>query len=355
MSTLSDRKKSVLIHAADHKMLQANVLHKDPTRMARLTEDEQEIVKNSMSNELHYITDACIENGWSVFWCTLEDTDIEMLHFASVYDVINGEYLSLTNAELNNRIDVVLARVLGSIEGKLSTVKRYFEKLRESFEGITINDPTSAIYGLRKDYLFELAGAGYPTIATDYFENTVTFSELEQKYRGSMDLHLVKPVTGELSNSLRVLGETDEKFFRHKESLVGGWLVQPVMSEIWQGEYQLFFLGDSCTYANKKIYHQDPEHPVIPSQKNRLIHPYVPQEDELALARHIKAFWRDHLHLETDIFRLDFIKTANGSPIIVEFETVNPGFFIKYIDDERRKKIATDFEVFLTQRLENRQ
>lgn len=331
-------------------MLEANAVYRDPAAFRALSDDRQAEIESSKSSELHTLTDALLRNGWHVYWGVLADIELACLHYHAVYDVMTGASLELSNTQLNERINVVLARILGSVEGKLATVKRYFECLRDSFAGIAINDPASAIYGLRKDYLFELINAGFPTITTDYYENTVTFAELEEKYDGALDRHIVKPVTGELSNSLRVLAETSEQFFRHKEPLVGGWLVQPVRSEIWCGEYQLFYLGDVCTHANKKVYRRSDEHPIIPSQENRHIEEYAPADPELELARDLKRFYRDRLGLHTDIFRLDFIKDAAGAPIIVEFETVNPGFFIKYVAEHRRIAIANDFEALLRRR-----
>lgn len=338
--------KSIIVHVANSSMLEANIAYRSGSS------DERKAAENSKSSELHYVTEALLIKGWKVYWALLENVDLDTLHFRRLYEVQHETYVDFGIDQLNQNVDMILARILGSVEGKLATVKRYFERLQESFEGITVNDPASVVHGLRKDYLFDLIGAGFNTIATDYYENTVTFAELEQKYAGQLHEHLVKPVTGELSNSLKVLGETNEEFFRYKESKVGGWLVQPVRPEIWGGEYQLFFLGDSCTHANKKVYERSDRHPVVPSQENRLIDPYDPTESEITLARTLKQFYVEHFGLHTDIFRLDFMKDEDGTPIIVEFETVNPGFFIKYISDERKLKIAEDFEAFLTKRLE---
>jgi hypothetical protein len=337
--------KTIIVHVANRSMLDANIAYRTGTK------DERIAVENSKSSELHYVTEALLKNGWNVYWALLENIDLDTLHFRQLYDVQHETYVEYELQQLNDNVDVILARVLGSVEGKLATVKRYFERLQQSFNGITVNDPASVILGLRKDYLFELINAGFNTIATDYYESTVSFAELETKYAGRLHEHIVKPVTGELSNSLKILRDTGEQFFRHKESKVGGWLVQPVMPEIWDGEYQLFFLGDNCTHANKKVYVRSDEHPIIPSQENRLIDPYEPSNSEIALARQLKQFYIDFFGVNTDIFRLDFMKDADGTPIIVEFETVNPGFFIRYISDDRKLKIAEDFEAFLSKRV----
>jgi hypothetical protein len=338
--------KTIIVHVANPTMLEANIAYR--------TGDEQTMreVENTKSSELHFVTDELLRNDWNVYWCLLQNVDLDSLQFGDLYDVGSGTTKTLSLEVVNAEVDAILVRILGSVEGKLATVQRYFEQLRDHFKGITVNDPASAIYGLRKDYLFEIAEAGFPTIATQYFLNTATHEEIVSQYAGALDRHIVKPVTGELSNSLSVLADTSENFFRRKEAKVGGWLVQPVMPEIWNGEYQLFFMGDSCSHANKKVYEPSDDHPIIPSQENRLIEPYSPSNGEVELARSLRDFYVDHLGLHTDIFRLDYMKRADGTPIIVEFETVNPGFFIKYISDDRKRKIAQDFEVFLSSRLQ---
>jgi hypothetical protein len=338
--------KTIIVHVASFRMLDANITYRNGN------EQERAGVENDKSSELHFVTEALLRNGWDVYWSLLDDIDIDELHYRSLYNVRTGSTVDMDRGRLNNEIDMILVRIIGSVEGKLATVKRYFEQLRDMYDGVTVNDPSSAIYGLRKDYLFELINAGFRTIPTDYYERSVTFAELEAKYGDRMNQHIVKPVTGELSNSLRVLNETNEEFFRYKEPLVGGWLVQPVMAEIWHGEYQLFFLGDSCTHGNKKLYERSDAHPIIPSQANRLIEEYRPAESELELALRLRQFYADRLGLNTDIFRLDFMKDDAGQPIVVEFETVNPGFFIKYISEPRKHKIAEDFEAFLSRRLQ---
>jgi len=337
--------RSIIVHVATESMLRANALYRDGFPK------EREIAESEKSSELHYLTNELLDNGWKVYWCVLENINIETLHFSELYDVSSNSRVSLTCQELNDNIDMILVRILGSVEGKLAIVKHYLEQLRSTFKGITVNDPASFIYGLRKDYLFALINANFPTIPTDYFENTVTFAELEHKYGTTIHQYLVKPVTGELSNSMGILGETNEGFFRSKESKVGGWLVQPVIPHIWNGEYQLFFLGNDCKHALKKIYRREGTSSIVPSQHNRLIEEYLPTQGELSLARQLKEFYVSKLNLRPDIFRLDFMKDEEGRPIIVEFETVNPGFFIKYICDARKKQIARDFESFLSIRL----
>ncbi len=133
--------------------------------------------------------------------------------------------------------------------------------------------------------------------------------------------------------------------------MVGGWLVQPVIKEVWNGEFQLFFIAEKCTHSNRKIYHRGSADEVLPSQDRREIVEYQPTNEEVRFGRRLKAFWEEELGLPTDIFRVDFLKGGGGEPIVLELENVNPGFFIRYVTHERRLNIAADFEQFLRRRV----
>ena len=67
---------------------------------------------------------------------------------------------------------------------------------------------------------------------------------------------------------------------RYKESKVGGWVIQPIKNEIWNGEYQLVFVGGKLIYGQKKNYPKGQESD-LPNQKNRIIEKYHPSEDTI--------------------------------------------------------------------------
>lgn len=334
-------------------MIEANAAFLSADRFDAMSDDDKSDVERHKSYELHSLTSEFINQGWHCHWTTLTDVDVTALRHNRVYDVRTGESRSIDNNELNSTIDVVLARILGSVEGNIKAVRAYFEQLQARYTGITINDPASVLYGLRKDYLFKFADAGFESIPTEYFDNTVTYKLLAERYGGEMFRHVIKPVTGELSNSIALLSDVDETVLRRKEHLVGGWLVQPVMDEIWNGEYQLFYVGDSLTHANRKMFARKADSP-LPDQAGRKVTQYEPDAKEERFAFDLKRFWTEKLGLRTDIFRVDFMKRDDGTPILLEFETVNPGLFIHYMKPSARSNVAKEYETYVSKRLANR-
>jgi hypothetical protein len=316
---------------------------------------ERESVTARSSLEIDRFTRRFLDEGWTCYWYVLRDEDIDPLVLRDVYEVTTGRRVDLPLDRLNAEVDVILARTLGPVESRRDLLSSYFARLEADFSGIAINDPHTARYGLRKDYLFELSRAGFPTIPTDYYPTSVTYAELAGRYGDALGGHIIKPVTGELSNSFACLADVDEQTLRWKEPKVGGWLVQPAAAEIWDGEYQLFFVGDRCANACRKVYLRDAEDAVVPVQEHRRFELYQPNSREIDLALAIRDFLRDQLGLRNDIFRMDFLKAADGAPILLEFEMVNPGSFIRYLDDDAaRDAIADALVEYLVRRLGER-
>jgi hypothetical protein len=341
----------VLQHLAGERMLEANAALLDPALGAA----ERERALALASHEVHCFTQRFRDAGWACYWYVLDDKDVDPLHLREVYDVTTGRRSELAIDELNATVDAILVRTLGPVEIRRGIIGRYFARLGSDFRGITINDPRAAQYGLRKDYLFELMRAGVPTIPTAYFPRSVAFAELADRYAGALRDHIIKPVTGELSNSFALLADIDEQSLRWKERKVGGWLVQPIAPEIWNGEYQLLFIGDRCANGCRKVYERYAPDVIVPSQEHRRFELYAPSADEVQFALGVRDFFLDRHGLHNDIFRLDFVKDADGAPVLLEFEMVNPGSFIRYLEDEAAQHAIADVLLdYLTRRLGTR-
>ena len=128
--------------------------------------------------------------------------------------------------------------------------------------------------GMTKNYLVEVDGEklkeiGILTIPTKAYSKKVEYNQIKNDF-SNLEKYLIKPITGELSNSLNCLNNIDEDFLRKKQSKVGGWVVQPIKNEIWNGEYQLVFVGGKLIYGQKKNYKKELESN-IPNQKSRII------------------------------------------------------------------------------------
>lgn len=342
---------AVLLHAASRQMVAANAAMLADLRRGAPSRPE---VRQAASVELHHFTVALLRRGWRCYWYVLDPRDIASLHLRGVHDVATGRRVGLSLAGPQRPVDALVARVLGTVEGRRKDLARYLAALRDRFSGVMVNDPPAMLAGLRKDYLQILAATGAPVIPTAYFGAGVTYALLADRYRGTLDSHLIKPVTGELGNSVAALDRIDETWLRRKQPLVGGWLVQPVIEAVWAGEYQLQFIGERCVHSDAKAYHAPPGGGTVPDQNHRTLHLYEPDPAEITLALRIRRTWRDAAGVQPDVWRMDFFKTADGSPVILELETVNPGFGMNlpHLDHRRRTSIAVRFEEHLRARLQ---
>ncbi|MFK0229919.1 RimK family alpha-L-glutamate ligase [Streptomyces sp. NPDC090303] len=302
------------------------------------------------SREVLHLTRVFQERGWRCLWAPFSEVDPARLLHRGVYDVAAGTRRELTASGLNTEVDVIVARLLGSVESRITTVRAYFETLRERFTGTVVNDPASVLYGLRKDYLFEYLKRDFRTIPTEAFEPSVTFRELSRACGGRLDDHIVKPVTGELSNSFMAMSQVDDRVLRHKEPLVGGWLLQPFVPHVWDGEFQVFFVGDRIVHGMRKHY-PGRDRSGVPTRAGRVVDPYTPTAVDTAFAREARALWTEDLAKPTDLCRVDFLKEPDGTPVLLEFEAVNPGFSFGRLDEPAGRRLAGFFEDHIRARM----
>lgn len=288
------------------------------------------------SKEVKEMIEEFHNNGWGVYLTTIENFDMNQEIWNDVYSMKEDQKLNITLDELNEKIGFMIIRNVGSVEGNFKMIAEYLDFIIEKYKGIALNNPIAMRKGMTKRYLVELdanslKSIGMNTIPTKAFDKTVSYDELVKGYT-NLENYLIKPITGELSNSLKCLNDIDEEFLRYKESKVGGWVVQPIKNEIWNGEYQLVFIGGELIYAQRKGYVKD-ENSNMPSQKNRIIDKYYPSENEVSIAKNVIKYFCELYNIKLDICRIDYMKDENGQPILIEFEMVNPGFFIGYMNE----------------------
>ena len=295
------------------------------------------------------------DDNWNVYLTSIENLDYKNNIFNNIYNTKERKYESFTIDEINSLIDVMVIRVIGSIEGNFYNVKEYLEYISNNYKGLVINNPNAMKKGMTKHYLCEidrdyLKSIGIGTIDTKIYSNKVELDELKKEYK-DMSKYIIKPVSGELSNSLSNLGDIDENFLRYKESKVLGWVIQPIMKEIWNGEFQMLFLNSNLIYSQYKEYAKDGS---IPNQKSRSLHKYKPTTVEIDKFKKLIDYFKRLYNIEINICRIDFMKDESGEPILLEFEMVNPGFFIGYMqsDDEDIAHIINEIKKFCESKIE---
>lgn len=286
---------------------------------------------DTYSHEVREMINEFINNNWNVYLSSIDNFDENKNKYIRIYDIRNNKDISLTIEEVNEKVNAMIIRVIGSIEGNFNNIKNHLTYLEKNYHGLVINDPKAMIKGMTKHYLKEIEELKeISLIPTEIYDNKIKLSELDKKYKNKKE-YLIKPVSGELSNSLMNLNDVTEEILRYKENKVLGWVIQPIMKEIWNGEYQMVFLGKKLIYSQKKEYTNDNE--LIPNQKKRTLIKYNPTEKEITIGKKIIDYFSKKYDLKIHICRIDFMKDKNDKPILLEFEMVNPGFFIGYMKE----------------------
>ncbi|MCF0124217.1 MAG: hypothetical protein HUJ68_00370 [Clostridia bacterium] len=326
--------KSVLIHVRNNEAL---------NNYKKMIEENNWNEDIKYSREVREMILEYCNNDWKVYLTTIENFFDGI--WKEVYSIDDRKSVYMNIEEINNSIDFMIIRNLGSVEGNFKMIANYLDFLIDNYNGITLNNAVAMRKGMTKDYLVEISKEklneiGMQIIPTKIYNKEVKYEDLISDY-SNLENYLIKPVTGELSNSLKCMKDIDEQFLRYKEDKVGGWVVQPIKKEIWNGEYQLVFVGSEIVYGQKKNYPQTIG-ANIPSQKERILEKYMPSEREMAIANNVIKYFKNFYNITIDICRIDFMKDSEGNPILIEFEMVNPGFFIGYMEenDESMKYIV---------------
>lgn len=335
--------RQILFYAKHPEQIEANAKVLD-NNFEKLADIDVHSDKTVESIELDVLTKVFSKKGWDCYWTCLNwlDLDKGTIKFFEPFKRTT-EIIKIN--QLSDNFAVILFRIIGTVEGQRDFVSKAIDTLQQNFSGLLINHPETMKYGIRKDYILELQANGFPVIPTKYFENTVTLDSVTASIDNPTK-YIIKPVTGELSNSLTTLDRVDENFLRRKESKVGGWLVQPLLNEIWDGEYQLVFFRETFSHGCRKSYTKISDEMLLPSQDHREINLYEPTDKEKELALSVRKFFEDKLSKPIYTCRFDYLKMKDGSIKILEFEILNPGFFIGYLKDDVTKfNVAHKFAV----------
>lgn len=320
------KEKNILIHVKSDEALNNYI------RILKQGKYDESI---PYSKEIKAMLTEFLENGWNCFLTTIENFDINKEIFNKVYCIKEDKLYNMSIEEVNNNIPVMIIRNVGPLELNFDRIQEYLKYIINNYKGKVLNNPKAMLKGMAKNYLVEISSdelrkINIITIPTKAYPTTVKYSEIVQDYPENREKYLIKPISGELSNSLKSLNEVDEEFFRRKENKVKGWIIQPIQEEIWNGEYQLVFLDGKVIYGQQKNYEKEGE---VPSQKNRNLSKYHPDEQEILTMQKLIKYFENLYNIKVDICRIDFMKDKEGLPILLEFEMVNPGFFIAYMNE----------------------
>lgn len=362
--------RQILFYAKHPKQIEANakVLDTDFSKFAAIGVHSDKTVE---SIELDVMTKVFSKKGWECYWTCLEwlNLDNGTIQF---FEPFKQTTQTIKLNQLSDNFAAIIFRIIASVEGQRDFISKAIDSLQSNFSGLLINHPETMKYGIRKDYILELQENKFPVIPTAYFDKSVSYADLYKEIDSSNE-YIIKPVTGELSNSFAKVENADyvkyyykdnitevetektkngEQYLRRKEEFIGGWLLQPYYKDILdEGEFQLVFFRETFSHGLKKTYKNQTGF-VLPSQKQRETNLYNPTEKEIELALNIKDFFEKKLLKPIYTFRFDYLKLKNGEIKILEFEILNPGFFIGYLkDDEAKFNVAHKFALEINRML----
>jgi hypothetical protein len=177
-----------------------------------------------------------------------------------------------------------------------------------------------------KAYLVDLAAAGVPTVPTTRVRPGEPWEPPAADY-------VVKPAvaSGGIGAS-RYLRRGVDAARRHVAALHGDGqtaLVQPYLPAVdAAGETALVFFAERLSHAVAKggVLEPDAE-PVFGLWERQAIAPRAPRADELALAERALAAVRERFG-PTAYARVDLVDGADGRPVVMELELVEPTLFV---------------------------
>jgi glutathione synthase/RimK-type ligase-like ATP-grasp enzyme len=270
-----------------------------------------------MSVEEAQIVKCFLNRGWQCHLIDWRDFDLRSLHCS---DSINAETKErISPLQVNKASDLVFVRSLGSVQAQYDELARYFLGLSQDFGGAVINHPRSMLYGMNKFYLFDLAADSHPVVESRFFEKTTSYENIVNAIPWQSNESIIKPICGECGNSVEFLSTIDEGFLRQRQNLVRGWLIQPYIRAITAGEISMIYIDKRFMFAVKKT--PRPGEFRVNARWNPKYELIEPSDEILRVGREALNFWPHPLYLA----RVDVI-CDRDSVIILEVETVNPGF-----------------------------
>jgi len=264
--------------------------------------------------------------GYKVYCADWFDVS-DGLIISYILDPVTGQ--EFKDMGMNEISDIALYRSIGSVELRIFDFQRHLINVKEKYSGIVINNIEAMLFGVRKDYLLFLQNNNFPVIPSKGFSRHASLEELkDQMFNENEEENIIKPITGECGNSFYILKDLTNEILDYKRNKVGGWILQPLLKEVLDGEISLIMIGGEVSHAvRKKPSGSDFR---VNDRWVDLIYQINPPEEVIGLAKEIYDKWPFRLLT----FRLDAILSSEGYKIM-EVETVNPGFYQSHIKDSK--------------------
>lgn len=231
---------------------------------------------------------------------------------ADVFDVRTCRPTEAT--DLMDDADVVVVRNSGPVLGYPEEYARFRERALVTGRPV-YNELTGKADMLGKQYLLDLAAAGYPVVPSVGGVRDLDLLPVAERY-------VVKPLLGADSAGL-YLATAEELAARPPDAS----LIQPLLDIAY--EVSFYFVDDRLVYALST-----PD----PTQRWEL-EPYDAGEDDVAFARRFVA-WNDIRH---GIQRVDACRTTTGELLLLELEDLNPFLSLDRTTPDAREELVEAF------------
>lgn len=230
----------------------------------------------------------------------------------------------LDAAALMDSFDVVLVRNSGPVLTYQSAFNAFCAHALASGTRV-YNQLTGKADMAGKQYLVDLAAAGFPVIPT--VDRLADLGELPDA-----DEYVIKPKKGADSMGLEFLTRTELTGLERRIDVTPGTvLIQPRIDFTY--EVSFYFIDDTFQYA---LHAPHPD-------KRWALEPYAPTPADLAFAQR----FIDWNTIDHGIQRVDACRTREGELLLVELEDLNPYLSLDLITPERRDAFITGLKASL--------
>lgn len=202
---------------------------------------------------------------------------------------------------------------------------QFAEWVRHTAHQHTLINPAATIeWNTSKEYLFDLAAAGIPTIPTVHAA-TVDDAHATADREG-WDYYVIKPAI-----SAGGRNTTRHHVRMHYPPADGalprgvGLLVQPFLTDVTtRGEHSLTFIDGR--HSHTVLKHAAPGEFLVQDHYGGTTTPVTPPGTVLQIAQHAM----DALPHPCTYARVDIITTATHGPVVIEVELIEPDLFLRY-------------------------
>ena len=122
-------------------------------------------------------------------------------------------------------------KFLGPVESRIDFIREVFNVFKQQYQGCVVNDIDAMSYFITKEYLAILRDNGICIPNFSFEPSTISFEYIKANY--CLNSKIIKPISGELSNSFSKLENIIEEWLRQKEKLVKGWIIQDFSDKVY--------------------------------------------------------------------------------------------------------------------------